>query len=152
MSTKYGGYAGKVLKINLSNREVGEYPWTDADREMYLGGKIMAAKILYETLQAGIDPLSAENVMVVSTGPMTGTGAPSSSRFNVSALSPLTGFCASSNCGGDFGLALKKAGYDALVITGKSASPVRLEITEDAVQFHDAADLWGKTTGQTQEA
>ncbi len=151
MSTRYGGYAGKVLKINLSDREIGEYPWTDADRQMYLGGKIMAAKILYDNLQAGTDPFSPDNVLVVSTGPMTGTNAPSSSRFNVSALSPLTGFCASSNCGGDFGLALKKAGYDALVITGKSASPVWIEITEDAVQFHDAGHLWGKTTGETQE-
>ena len=152
MSTNYGGYAGKVLKVDLGARESGEYPWTDADRERYLGGKVMAAKILYDNIEAGMDALAPENMMVVTTGPLTGTNAPSSSRFNVSALSPLTGFCASSNCGGDFGLALKKAGYDALVITGKSDSPVWLEIKEDAVHFHDAAPLWGKTTSETQEA
>ncbi|MCX5759199.1 MAG: aldehyde ferredoxin oxidoreductase family protein, partial [Candidatus Hydrogenedentes bacterium] len=84
--------------------------------------------------------------------PWPNTGAPSSSRFNVSAVSPLTGILASSNCGGPFGLSLKKAGYDALVVTGKSESPVWIEITEDDVQFHDAADLWGKTTSATQEA
>lgn len=152
MSTKFGGYAGKVLKIDLGRRETSEYPWTDADREMYLGGKIMAAKILYDNLQAGTEPLSPENMLVVSTGPLTGTGAPSSSRFNVSALSPLTGYCASSNCGGDFGLGLKKAGYDALVITGKSETPVWIEVTETAVEFHCAQELWGKMTGETQEA
>lgn len=152
MTRKYGGYAGKVLRIDLDSRKTGEYPWTDADRETYLGGKIMAAKILYDHLEPGMDPLSPDNWLVVSTGPLSGTGAPSSSRFNISALSPLTGLCASSNCGGDFGLALKKAGYDALVITGKADSPVWIEITGDAVQFHDAGGLWGMTTGQAQDA
>ena len=108
MSTQLGGYAGKVLQVDLTTREVSEYPWTDADRALYIGGKIMAAKILYDHIQSNTEPLSAENLLVVSTGPLSGTGAPSSSRFNVSALSPLTGLCASSNCGGTFGLSLKK--------------------------------------------
>lgn len=151
MSSKYGGYMGKVLKIDLSADSVSEYPWSDADRELYLGGKIMAAKILYDNLAAGADPLGPENILVVSTGPLTGTGAPSTSRFNVSALSPLTGFIASSNCGGDFGLNLKHAGYDALVIMGKAARKTWIEITEDEVKFHSAEDLWGQTTSRTQE-
>jgi len=152
MGTKLGGYAGKVLKIDLTRRETGEYPWTDEDRSRYLGGKIMAAKILYDAIQPGTDGFAPENVLVVSTGPISGTGAPSSSRFNLSAVSPLTGLCASSNCGGNFGLNLKRAGYDALVITGKSETPVWVEITEESVQFHDAGGLWGKTTSETQEA
>ncbi|MCL6477939.1 MAG: aldehyde ferredoxin oxidoreductase family protein [Peptococcaceae bacterium] len=152
MGTKYGGYMGKVLKIDLSARETGEYPWSDRDRELYLGGKIMAAKILSDSLAPGVDPFSPENVLVVSTGPLTGTGAPMSSRFNISTLSPLTGLLASSNCGGDFGLHLKRAGYDALVITGKSPGPVWIEINEDRVEFHSAGDLWGKTTMETQKA
>lgn len=152
MSSQYGGYAGKVLKVDLARQEASEYPWTDEDRRRYLGGKTMAAKILYDHIHADTEPLSPENLLVVSTGPLTGTGAPSSSRFNVSALSPLTGLCASSNCGGTFGLSLKKAGYDAMVVTGKSEKPVWIEITEEAVHFHDAASLWGKTTGDTQEA
>ncbi len=151
MATKLGGYAGKVMTIDLSTREVGEYPWTDGDRALYLGGKIMAAKILYDTIQPGTDGLSPENCLVVSTGPLSATGAPSSSRFNVSAISPLTNICASSNCGGNFGLSLKRAGYDALVITGKSETPVWIEIKGDEVIFHDASDLWGKLTGETQE-
>ncbi len=95
-----------------------EYPWTDDDRRRYLGGKIMAARILADTLADGTDPLGPENVVVISTGPLTGSGAPSTSRFNVSSLSPLTGIVAASNCGGPFGTYLKKAGLDALVITG----------------------------------
>jgi len=152
MGTKYGGYTGKVLKVDLTTQETSEYPWTDEDRKLYLGGKIMAAKILYDNIEAGMDPLSPQNYLVVSTGPLSGTGAPSSSRFNVSTLSPLTGFIASSNCGGSFGLHLKKAGYDALVIIGKSETPVWVEVTEEAVLFHDARDLWGKTTSETQDA
>ena len=151
MSTAYGGYMGKVLKVDLTRREVSEYPWTDEDRARYLGGKIMAARILYDNVGPDVEPFAPENYLVVSTGPLSGTGAPSSSRFNVSSLSPLTGLIASSNCGGDFGLSLKKAGYDALVVTGKADKPTRIEITEDQVLFHDASDLWGKTTSQTQE-
>ncbi|NLV44763.1 MAG: aldehyde:ferredoxin oxidoreductase, partial [Candidatus Hydrogenedentes bacterium] len=152
MQTKLGGYAGRVLKIDLTTGETGEYPWSDKERALYLGGKIMAAKILYDNIKPGTDGFAPENMLVVSTGPLSGTAAPASSRFNVSAVSPLTGLCASSNCGGNFGLFLKRAGYDALVLTGKSATPVWIEITEDAVRFHDASSLMGKTTSETQEA
>jgi aldehyde:ferredoxin oxidoreductase len=152
MGTQLGGYMGKVLKIDLTRQEVSEYPWTDQDRTLYLGGKIMAARIIYDNVAPGTDAYAPENYLVVSTGPLSGTGAPSSSRFNVSAVSPLTGLLMSSNCGGSFGLDLKKAGYDAIVITGKSERPVRLEITENGVRFHEAAELWGKTTSETQSA
>ncbi|MBY6277999.1 aldehyde ferredoxin oxidoreductase family protein, partial [Symbiobacterium thermophilum] len=92
------------------------------------------------------------NVIVVTTGPLTGTGAPMASRFNVSTVSPLTGLLTSSNCGGSFGLHLKKAGCDGLVITGRAEGPVWVEIAEDGVRFHDASALWGMTTGETQAA
>jgi aldehyde:ferredoxin oxidoreductase len=152
MGSKYGGYMGKVLRVDLTTGEIGEYPWTDEDRALYLGGKIMAARILYDNLQPDTEAFAPENPLVVSTGPLSGTGAPCTSRFNVSALSPLTGLVASSNCGGEFGLYLKKAGYDAVVIIGKSQKPVWLEIAEDKVTVHDGADLWGKTTSETQAA
>ncbi len=147
-----GGYAGRVLRIDLSTREVTDYPWSDADRRATLGGKIMAAQILYDLLDASTDPLGPENVVVVSTGPLTGTGAPSSSRFNISSLSPLTGIPGSSNCGGSFGTYLKKAGVDALVITGASESPVWLEIAEDGVTFHSAESLKDTRTSEAQQA
>ena len=147
---KYGGYTGKVLKIDLSTREISEYPWTDEDRRLYIGGKIMAAKILYDNLEKGTDPLGEDNMLVITTGPFSGAAAPCSSRFNISTLSPMTGFIASSNCGGNFGLNLKKSGYDALVLTGKSEEKIWIEIVNEEVQFHSAEELWGKLTGETQ--
>jgi aldehyde:ferredoxin oxidoreductase len=143
---------GKVLRIDLSTREVSLYPWTDNDRQKYLGGKIMAARILYDSVPRGVDPFSPDNWLVVTTGPLSGTGAPSSNRFDVSTVSPLTGWLTSSNCGGSFGLALKKAGYDGLIITGKSEHPVWIDIRDDDVVFHEADTIWGKTTGVTVRA
>lgn len=152
MNTSLGGYAGKVLKIDLTRKETSEYPWTDEDRALYLGGKVMAAKILYDNIKEGTEGFAPENMLVVTTGPLSGTGAPASSRFNISSVSPLTGLCASSNCGGNFGLNLKRAGYDALVITGKAETPTWIELKDEDIQFHDASALMGKTTSETQEA
>lgn len=151
MASKYYGYMGKVMKVDLSTQTVSEYPWTDKDRELYIGGKIMAARILCDHLTGKETAFSEENWLVVSTGPLTGTGAPSSARFNVSALSPQTGILASSNCGGTFGYYLKRAGYDALIITGKCPEHTWLEIREDQFVFHKADDLWGSTSGECQE-
>lgn len=150
--TRFKGYMGRMLRIDLTTRQVSEYPITDEQREVYLGGKVMAARILADLITGPVDPFGPENVVVVTTGPLTGTGAPMTSRFNVSTISPLTGLLTSSNCGGSFGLHLKKAGCDGLVITGRAESPVWVEITEGGVRFHDAAQLWGLTTGATQAA
>lgn len=152
MTTKYGGYMGKVLKIDLSTRETTEYPWSDEERELYIGGKTMAAKILGDNLKSSTKPFSEENMLVITTGPLTGTGAPSSSRFNVSTLSPQTKIITSSNCGGNFGYYLKKAGLDGIVISGKSDCPVWLEINNGNVVFNDASDLWGMKTSEIQQA
>ena len=151
MSTKYAGYMGKVMLVDLSTETVTEYPWTDEERELYLGGKIMAARILCDHLTGKEEAFSEENWMVISTGPLSGTGAPSSARFNISALSPQTGILASSNCGGSFGLYLKRAGYDALILKGKCQSHKWLEIVDDQFIFHDAQDLWGTKTGHCQK-
>ena len=142
MQSKYGGYMGRVLQINLSTGDVTDYPWTDKDRELYIGGKTMAAKILYDTLTGRENAYSEENPLIISTGPLTGTGAPSSSRFNISSLSPQTGFISSSNCGGTFGYHLKRAGIDALIITGRREERTWIEIDNGSVTFHNADDLW----------
>ncbi len=151
MDTKYSGYMGKVLTVDLTARTTGTYPWSDRERELYIGGKIMAARILADHLTGKETAFSEENWVVIATGPLTGTGAPSSARFNISALSPQTGLLASSNCGGGFGTWLKKAGYDAVILKGKCDRPTWLEIGEDEIRFHDAADLWGSKTGECQE-
>ena len=151
MASKYAGYMGKVMTVDLSTETVSEYPWTDEQRELYLGGKIMAARILCDHLTGKETAFSEENWVVISTGPLTGTGAPSSARFNISALSPQTGILASSNCGGSFGFHLKKAGYDALILKGKCQGRKWLEINDDSFVFHDAGDLWGTKVGPCQE-
>ncbi len=151
MESKYAGYMGKVMAVDLTTETVTEYPWTDAQRELYLGGKIMAARILCDHLTGRESAFSEENWVVISTGPLTGTGAPSSARFNISALSPQTGILASSNCGGSFGFHLKKAGIDALILRGKCKTRRWLEINDGEFIFHDADELWGTKVSECQE-
>ncbi len=152
MATRFKGYAGKVLDVDLTSGRIGEYPLKDADRERFLGGRFLSTKILWDELTPGVDPLSPENVLVVMTSPLTGTGAPSSSRFDISARSPLTGGIGHSNSGGNFGIHLKRAGWDGIVVRGRAPKPVYLEIQEDDVQIKDAAHLWGLDTMAAQEA
>ena len=149
--SKYGGYVGRVLEIDLTEQTSRDYPWTDEDRELYIGGKAMATKILYDNLKGTEDPLGPDNIMVIATGPVTGSFAPSSNRFDVSALSPLTGISSSSNCGGDFGMYMKKAGFDAVILKGRCKERSWIELAEGAVSFHPVGELWGMNTGPSQE-
>jgi aldehyde:ferredoxin oxidoreductase len=118
---------------------------------MFLGGKGLAASILYKELAPGIDPLSPDNILIINTTPMTGTGAPCTSRFNASSKNVLTGGIASSNCGGTFGIKLRRAGYDGLIIRGKSPRPCCLMILDGHITISDAEDLWGLNTEETQQ-
>ena len=153
MATSYAGYMGRVVELDLTTRTSREYPWTDEDRRKYIGGKIMAAKILDSLLTGHEEPFSEENPIIISTGPLTGTGTPCSGRFNISALSPQTGIVASSNCGGTFGYFLKKAGLDALIIRGKCDQHTWIEIDNGRFEFHSADDdgLWGLRVTSSQE-
>lgn len=152
--SKYSGYMDKVALFDLSTGKLEDYPWSDKDKELYIGGRIMAAKILYDNLSGTEEALSAENIIVISTGPLTGTGAPSSTRFNISAISPVTGAVASVNCGGHFGYYLKKAGYDALVLKGKCPDHSWLEIYNDSFVLHDAdrEGVWGQCVSEAQQS
>lgn len=150
--SKYSGYMGKVIFLDLNTMETKEYPWSDRERELYIGGKAMASKIMFDNFKGDEDPLGPENIIVISTGPLTGTGAPCSNRFNISTLSPQTGITTSSNCGGNFGYYLKRAGFDALIIRGKCDRPTWIEIKNDEFIFHDAKDIWGKLVTDAQEA
>ena len=153
MATRFGGYMGRVVLVDLTSQTVAEYPWTDEDREKYIGGKIMAAKVLSDHLTGQEQPFSEENWIVVSTGPLTGTGAPSSGRFDLSCISPQTGILTSSNCGGSFGYHLKKAGIDALILKGRCPKHTWLEIDNGRFVFHDADEdgLWGSKVTEGQE-
>ena len=153
MSTSLGGYMGKVALVDLTTGAVSEYPWTDEERRLFIGGKIMAAKILSDNFTGKEQPFSEENLIVVTTGPLTGTGAPSSGRFNLSTLSPQTGYITSSNCGGSFGYYLKRAGLDALILKGRCPEKSWLVIENDSFTFRSAeADgLWGLKVTPCQE-
>ena len=149
--SKYAGYMGKVMQVDLSTRTVAEYPWSDKERRLYLGGKAMASKIMFDNFTGKEDPLGAENMIVITTGPLTGTGAPSSNRFNLSTLSPQTGITTSSNCGGNFGYYLKKAGLDALIIKGKADKPIWVEVRNGTFLFHECGKLWGMKVTEAHE-
>jgi aldehyde:ferredoxin oxidoreductase len=140
------GYTGGVLEIDLGSETAAR---SDLDEKMvtrYLGGKGFGATILYEQLSPRTDPLSPENILVFATGPLTGTLAPTSGRFEVCTKSPATDLWLDSNCGGFFGPELKFAGYDMLIIKGKAENPVLLTIDDDSVELKPAKDLWGLDT------
>ncbi len=146
------GTSNRVLEINLTTKEVKEFKITSKDRKLYMGGKGLGLKLLYERMKPGIDPLGEENILAIMMGVYIGTGAPCSGRFAAITKSPLTGIFASSYCGGPFGIAFKTAGYDGLLINGRSDKPVYLVIDANNVKFEDASALWGKDTQETQEA
>ena len=148
---KYGGYTGKFLTVDLGTGEFGALPLSDELAEKYVGGRGFVAKLLYDRLPRGIDPLGPENVIVFATGPATGTMIPTASRIAVGVKSPLTGTISASYMGGHFGPELKYAGWDGIIITGVSQKPVTLVIDDDKVDCVDAAHLWGKDTLETQE-
>ncbi|MCL2672317.1 MAG: 4Fe-4S binding protein [Clostridiales bacterium] len=136
--------------INLSNGSIETKPIPESWFKKYIGGKTLAARLLLDLCPQGVDPLAPEAVLIINTGPLNATGAPCSSRFNMSFKNVLTGGVASSNCGGNFGVMLKRAGLDGLVITGKSEAPVHIEITDGDITLHSAAELWGLDTEETQ--
>ncbi len=152
MATRFSGYTGRVLDVDLTSGAVGEYEVSDRDRERFLGGRYLSTAILFRELAPGADPLSPDNVLVVMTSPLTGSGAPSSSRFDISAKSPATGLIGHSNSGGNFGMRMKRAGFDGVVVRGRAEKPVYLEITHAGATIQDATDLWGMDTEKAQEA
>ncbi len=143
------GWTGKILRINLSTQNVSvEQPEPDQYRR-FLGGRGLGCDILWREVSANVDPLSPENKLIFMTGPFTGTKVPTSGRFTVTAKSPLTGTVFDSNSGGIWGPRLKKAGYDGLIIEGKSERPVYISITEEGAVIKDASDLWGMDVPET---
>lgn len=145
------GSNNKVIEINLSDGSSQVMDIREEDRHLYLGGKGLGLKLLSERLAPDTNPLDAENYLVFMMGVFMGTGAPCSGRFTALTKSPLTGILTSCSCGGPFGMALKTAGYDGLLITGKSDHPVYLTIDAGSVSIHPADNIWGLDTQRTQE-
>jgi aldehyde:ferredoxin oxidoreductase len=143
------GWAGQRLKVYLTEGKIVKEPLSGELRLNYLGGRGLNSKTLFDELKPGIDPLSPDNIFMVGVGPLNGTAAPTSSRWTVTAKSPLTGGLGDGNGGGDFATELKFAGYDQVIFYGRSPKPVYLWINNDHVELRDASFLWGKTNGET---
>ena len=146
------GSCDRVLEVDLSRRTTRVFHISTEDRRRYLGGKGLALRFFAERIYPSLDPLGPDNVMAVFAGVVVASGAPCSARFSAVTKSPLTGLTASSSCGGPFGIALKTAGYEGIILTGQCPEPTVLEIDETGVRFLDAAHLWGHDTQEAQEA
>ena len=152
---KLYGYNGKIAYIDLGSMNVEVKDLDHKIAEDYLGGAGLSAKITYDLLSENDfqtlqeDPFSSVNPLIFATGPLTGTMTPSSSRYCVTGISPLTGIWGESTSGGFFPIALKKSGYDAIVITGKAEKPKFIMIDDGKIEIKDAEVLWGKNTRET---
>lgn len=142
------GYAGRILRIDLSDHMVQKSALPPHLAMNYIGGTGFAARLLFDELEPGIEPLGTENKLVFATGPLTGTFWTSAGRSVICGKSPLTGIWGETNVGGFIGPELKYAGYDMLVIEGSSDEPVYVNIADEAVEINDATGLWGKNTGE----
>ena len=142
------GYAGKILYVDLNHKRAKATATKNGFCEKYIGGNGFAIRLLYDNTKPGIDPLDHENALIFAVGPFAGTIVPGSGKYIVQAKSPLTGFMGESISSGAWGPALKRAGYDAVVITGKSEKPTYLFIDDDDIHFRDAKGLWGNDSIQ----
>jgi aldehyde:ferredoxin oxidoreductase len=141
-----GGYAGKILDVNLETGELKDIPLDEEVLKMYIGGKGFGLKIIYENLRDNIQPFDPDNLLIFSTGPATGARVPTSGRYHIlTSKSPLTGAVGSGNSGGKWGVYLKYAGYDAVVVRGISDQPVYLSIINGKAELVKAPELWGMT-------
>jgi aldehyde:ferredoxin oxidoreductase len=146
------GYWNKILHVNLTERRTWIEEPGDAFFRHYGGGRGIIAHYLLKYVPKGADPLGAENVLIFAPGVLTGAPVPGAGRHSVGAKSPLTGGFGESEAGGFWGAELKRAGWDGIVVHGVSASPVYLWINEGNVEIRDASHLWGKITGEVQDA
>ena len=147
---KQGGYYGRYLMVNLSDKswEIKEMP--DQLISEYLGGRGIGTKLLFDLQEGKVDPLSPKNHLIIFTGPINGTNTPGSSRINFITKSPLSNTVNTASMGGSFPNAFKGTGFDGLVVSGKAEDKVWIHITPEGVSFNSAEDLWGLKTSETE--
>lgn len=146
------GYGGHILRIDLTRDQILREKTDPQFMLEAIGGRGFNSSRLYQELKRNIDPLSSENLLLIGVGPLTGTLLPASAFMTISGKSPMTGILGDSAAGGHFGAELKQAGYDQVVITGRSRKPCYLLIADDQVEIRDAAQLWGMDIWQTTAA
>ena len=144
-------WQGQILRVNLTEGTCEAEPLNMKWAQKYLGTRGLATKYLWENMSPTVDPMSPENVLIFATGPLTGTMASTSGRYAVVTKGPLTGAIACSNSGGKFGAEFKYAGYDLLLIEGRSKVPVYLLIQDERVTLEPANEIWGTTVWNTEE-
>ncbi len=145
------GYAGKILHVDLTGGKISTEQPTEEFYKTYIGGSAMGTYYLFKNTPAGADPLGAENTLVFMISPTTGVSISGQSRMNVTAKSPLSGLIGDSQVGGFFPAELKFAGFDGVVIKGKSPKPVYLWLHDGEAELRDASRLWGKITGEVEK-
>ncbi|MHA1925618.1 MAG: aldehyde ferredoxin oxidoreductase family protein [Candidatus Thorarchaeota archaeon] len=145
------GYMGKYLDIDLSKDEIKEFPLNLSLAEKYIGGKGLGARLLYDNLNAGVDPLGSDNVILFMTGPLSGTTMQTSGRWCIVTKSPQTGIFNDSHIGGRFGYQLKRAGFDFLIIRGRAPRFSYIRISDESVDIQPADDLLGLGTFETED-
>ena len=147
------GYAGTILYVDLTNGKTRTEKLTEETAKKYVGGIGLGMKLWLSNSKAGVNPLSPENPLVLSLGPVSGTMFPTGGNGHAFITkSPATGGVGEAVSHGTFGAELKRAGYDAIVFTGKAEKPVYIWIDDEAIQVMDASNLWGKSPGETEDA
>jgi aldehyde:ferredoxin oxidoreductase len=146
------GWHGRLLRVNLTQGTIEEELISEEEARRFIGGRGLAVKYLIEGMDPGTDPLSPESVLIMATGPLTSTPAPTGNRYMVVCKSPLTGALANSNSGGVFPTMMKRSGYDLFILEGRAEEPVYLYVDERQAELRDATHLWGKDTHETDEA
>ncbi len=146
------GWHGRLLRVNLTTGDIREETIPEEEARRFIGGRGLAIKYLMEGMDPRADPLSPENLLVMATGPLTSTPAPTGNRYMVVCKSPLTGALANSNSGGVFPTMMKRSGYDLFIFEGRAAKPVYLFVDERRAELRDASHLWGRNTHETDGA
>ena len=145
------GWTGKLLRVDLTAGRFQTEPIPEAWYRNYLGGRGLAARMLYEEMDPAVDPFDLDNKLIFATGPLTGTPVPCGARYMVVTKGPLTGAITTSNSGGHWGPELKFAGYDLLLLEGRAPRPSYLFVYDDHVELRDAASLWGRGVSDTED-
>ena len=139
----------KILRINLETKNIEYEDYTDEDESKFIGGMGLATAIFTREVEPETDPFDGDNLLILSVGPFCGTAIPFCGRFFITSKSPLTKILGEASSGGFFGKELKSAGFDLLIIKGKSPNPVYLWINDGKAEIRDASELWGKGTQDT---
>ncbi len=146
------GFYNRILRIDVTNASARVEPLSDEILSRTLGGKGLGTYLLLQDLEAGLDPLSPANEMILATGPATDTRIWGGSRLAAFTKSPLTGIYGESYVGGGIAPQVKRTGFDAVIIQGKSDSPIYLLVSDQGVEFRDAGHLWGQETFTAEKA